>query len=43
MNDTNLYAKVLGLRKPWLVLNVTVSEPLKTITVFVGPDEVAFA
>ncbi|MGE8691557.1 MAG: ISL3 family transposase [Achromobacter sp.] len=38
MNDANLYAKILGLRKPWHVLNVTVSEALKTITVFIGPE-----
>jgi len=23
MNDANRYAKILGLRKPWQVLNVT--------------------
>lgn len=38
MNDANLYATILGLRKPWRVLNVTVSEALKTITVFIGPE-----
>ncbi|MBB1625962.1 MULTISPECIES: ISL3 family transposase [Achromobacter] len=38
MNDSNLYAKILGLRKPWRVLTITVSEALKTITVFIGPE-----
>ncbi|WP_461600034.1 transposase family protein [Achromobacter marplatensis] len=38
MNDANLYAKILGLRKPWRVVNVTVSEALKTITVFISPE-----
>ncbi len=38
MNDANLYAKILGLRRPWRVLNVTVREALKTITVFGGPE-----
>lgn len=38
MSDTNLYAKILGLRKPWRMFDVTVSEALKTITVRVGSD-----
>lgn len=38
MNDANLYAKILGRRKPWLVLDVTVNEAFKTITVRVGSD-----
>jgi len=37
MNDANLYAKILGLRKPWRVLDVMVSEALKIITVVIGP------
>lgn len=38
MNDANLYTKILGLRKPWQVLDVTVNEALKTITVLIGPQ-----
>lgn len=32
----NLYAKVWDLRKPWQMVDMTVSEALKTITVFIG-------
>lgn len=38
MNDSNLYAKILGLRKPWRVLGVTVCEALKAVTLFVRPE-----
>ncbi len=37
MNDANFYARILGIRKPWRVVDVTVSDALKTITVFIGP------
>ncbi len=38
MSDANLYAKILGLRQPWRVLEVTVNEVPKTITVIIGPE-----
>lgn len=38
MNNANLYARILRLRRPLLVLNVMVSEVLKTITVLIGSD-----